>query len=190
MQLDTGIEERDDAPEQDIPPHLACLFDGPIEVGQASDPAELERKFAARLDALLSFYGFDASPDGWRLLACRLAMGHEIAGTRVMEVRAAGALDETAGGRPAGEMWGWRLRLSTLRKGHGSNRSASAALAKEMQAENRERKRQGLDQTDLPSARTIENWFGSASPGAPREIAEGPLLASVLRRMLAAARRL
>lgn len=114
-----------------IPDWARPLTRGPIEVDERTTFDELAKEFSERLDALMKHYQCDATPEGWRRLALRLALDHEIEqGTPAMRVIVPVDRLPEAGGAEPGKNWGLAARLEKRARDLGSIKAAAKELAK------------------------------------------------------------
>jgi hypothetical protein len=75
----------DEVEHDDLPAWAKPLDSGPINVDETTTDEALTAALQERLAALLRLYNCEPTPDGWRALALRLALDHEIGGRPVCE---------------------------------------------------------------------------------------------------------
>ena len=136
--------------DDDLPWCLEVLQGGPIILDENTSQEELTGALEERLDALLECYFCEATAEGWKDLALKLALEHCSGGVRAMEVRT--PVDRNPVGRPLKrkvEMWFYYMERH-LRRDPTLTVKAAAEIVK------RERK-------DAPSVRRLQNIYSGLS---------------------------
>ena len=203
MPRDPNLDPRADDPNPpDVPSHLAPLFAGPVELPPHGDDAALEDALGERLAALLDLYHCDPTPAGWRALALRLALDHEVAGVRVMGLGKLSPAPKKGLGRPTDDRrWFNRFRLNSVKRsmqrksekaGGKAPRDVDVAnaVAAQMKREVRRARNAVHEVKDAPAVKTLVNLLADAHPEAPAGIARIPLEVRALKALHAAALRL
>ena len=133
------------------------LFREPISITDETTAEDLTEEIEERLSALLSYYNCDASPEGWRDLALRLALEHEPA----MKIETPADRKPGKGGREPGFaplMWRSAMRAE-MRK--GATGAAAARTVRKRFAKN----------PKLPGIGRLKNLASSAAIAQPRILA-------------------
>lgn len=203
MRRDPNLDPKADDPNPPVvPPHLAPLFAGPIELPPAGDDSALEDALGERLAALLDLYHCDPTPAGWRTLALRLALDHEVAGVRVMGLGGPSTVPKKGPGRPTDDRrWFNRFRLNSAKRsmqresdevGGRAPRDVDVAkaVAAQMKREVMRARNSKHEVKDAPAVKTLVNLLADAQPEAPAGIARIPLEVRALKALQAAALRL
>ena len=113
-----------------IPDWARPLVRGPINVDETTTFDGMSDEFRERLEALLQLYQCDATPAGWRTLALRLALEHEIEGTPALRVVVPGDRDPKTGGAEPGDVWWLGKRLLKKSAEIGSIKAAAKQIAR------------------------------------------------------------
>ena len=127
---------------EEVPECARVLDLPPIDMRDVRDDA-LTDEYEKRLSALLEANGLDATPEGWRLLAIKLAIRYESA------LKVITSADPLPGsGRPTNQVRKWILRseMSVFSRKVGSV-AAAAKLVKKKWAKHK----------DIPSPKTLQN---------------------------------
>jgi hypothetical protein len=141
------MHEEDD----EIPWCARVLERPPIDI-EAMPDADLETELAERLTALLEAYRCEATPEGWRTLAIKLALEHE----RGLKIITPVDRKPRQGGRETEtESWTHLLMLNQERKKCRTNAEAAKAVHKMLGG-----KRRGA-----PSIRRLQNILSEAKSG-------------------------
>lgn len=107
------------------------LFRGPIIVDADETTDTLAMRLEERLADLLEFYDCDATPDGWKELALKMALTHSIDGKRVMEVVGLGVRPEKSPGAPRGRNWIlYGMRIEAMMRMHPEKLNTALKSAK------------------------------------------------------------
>jgi hypothetical protein len=132
---------------------VSILKRPPIDLQSISD-SDLEDELEERIGALLSFYGCEATAEGWRGLALKLALKHE----PMLKIITPADRVPGAGGREPEETFRYLFMLNNARKKYKSNAETAKGIHREL------KKTRGKNGT-VPSVRRLQNILSEAAAG-------------------------
>jgi hypothetical protein len=158
-----------------IVPEWANVFDeDPLELNEKTDIEAFVASLERRLDALLQLHGCSPTPDGWRTLALKLALGFTLNGKNLknknpLKIITPKTRERKGSGRPKGpmsEFWIKEINWQISHAQPGDNQititEAASRVRRKYDIMNRILKRNDEDQYSIPNVDRLENIYSEA----------------------------
>lgn len=158
-----------------VAPEWAKAFDeDPLELNEETDAEAFVVALERRLDAILQFHGCSPTPDGWRSLALKLALGFSLKGKNLnnknpLKIITPKTRERKGSGRPKGPMsdfWikeiDWQISHAQSGDGRITITEAANRVRQKYDFINQRLKRHGEDQYNIPNVERLENIYSGS----------------------------
>lgn len=158
-----------------IVPEWAKVFDeDPLELNEETDAEAFVAALERRLNAILQFHGCSPTPDGWRSLALKLALGFSLKGknlknNHLLKIITPKTRERKGSGRPKGPMSDFWIKEIDWQVSHAQpddNRITITEAARRVRRKydfiNRRLKQRGEDQYTVPNVERLENIYSES----------------------------
>ncbi len=166
-----------------VVPEWAKVFDEePLELNEKTDGEAFVASLERRLDALMKLHGCSPTPDGWRSLALKLALGFSLKGKNLknknpLKIITPKTRERKGSGRPKGPMsdfWikeiEWQLRHNSTNGSMMTDKEAAERVKKKYYLKNIRLNRYNEEKYDVPDVERLRNIYSESKKNPNKHV--------------------